>query len=183
MKTNARRQNGNPASKFEPPHDQNAALQDATRLLTTIAGLDIRDRIKGCILREALWVVYYACTGDTKNPRNHWYARYRSMGVKSSNPCDRVRREHVYRLKNAIKELTQHSCDVNRIAEKATFVCHVTKAEHDALTEVDNKSDKEGKSIDGWERYVEAGIKAYDMQQEPPKCLTSKKKPPLNKRL
>ena len=161
MKTSDLRNNKDSSRKFHPPPNWQKSFADAKTLLDAILRLPIEDKIRKCILREGLWVVYYACTGDRKNKKKNWFARFRSRDVKAGATRAPVR-EHVFRLEHLLKKL--NSDNIHEIATEATFVCHVTKEEDEKLSKVDRK-------LEGWARYDAAGIAAYDMQAEPPRWM------------
>jgi hypothetical protein len=82
--------------------------------------------------------------------------RYRSAGARKLAHADRrlLRHEHVQTRKQLVEEMIAEPSRVREIVLGAT-ACVVTAEEHQRLAAV-------GEELQGWDRYLAAGIDVYD---------------------
>lgn len=95
-----------------------------------------------------------------------WNTRFRSEGAMDAKNWEDVQHEHVYQRKNLILRLLgRESIDA---VIKDAIGCLVTKTEHKLLGDA-SKNFK----VDGWERYIRAGIQVYDLKYKQPYILVN----------
>jgi hypothetical protein len=125
-------------------------LADIEILLDAIRSLPIEEPLKKRILGHIVWEVAFA----TGNTQGSFMGRYRSAAVVNQ-PDTPIQRDHINRKAALIAELLGRSPDLEAIIERAQC-CVVTDAEHAKLGAV-------SAGIDGWDRYLAAGISVCDM--------------------
>jgi hypothetical protein len=125
-------------------------LADIKILLNAIRTLSIEEPVKKRILVHVVWEIAFA----TGNTQVSFMGRYRSAKVVSQSGLP-IQRDHINKKAALIAALLGPSPDLEAIIERAQC-CVVTDDEHAQLGAV-------GTKIDGWERYLAAGISVYDM--------------------
>ena len=125
-------------------------LADIKILLDTIRTLPIEEPIKKRMLVHVVWEIAFA----TGNTQGSFMGRYRSAKVINQSGLP-IQRDHINKKAALIAASLGPSPDLEAIIECAQC-CVVTDDEHAQLGAVSAE-------IDGWERYLAAGISVYDM--------------------
>jgi hypothetical protein len=140
-------------AEYERRANADEKIRSSISVIEALLPLDIDDKLKAKFLSNCLWQITQA------EGRSKYEIRYRSQAAMNA-PRKQLRHEHVTQRKAMVKALIARPADAREIVAKAQG-CVVTKDEHTRLNSV-------GKSIDGWERYREAGIVVIDMKTGKP---------------
>jgi hypothetical protein len=133
-------------TKLDPNVKRASAVTLAKHLLNAP-----RDSVLGGHLRKVLNTTIWMHTiaDGKKRPR------YFSIGSTAAN-AGKLEHEHVYQRERMITAMLNNPSEADKIMASAV-ACTVTKSEHDRLHQCDAL-------IDGWPRYILAGIDVIDRQ-------------------
>ncbi len=143
--------------QFIPSPKAPLKVASAIKIAKAIVDLDITEQHKKKILTEIQWLISLA--------HGKYTTKYRTHSVLFGGD-ESIQHEHVFpRKKVSIRILSDTKNTEKYLGD--VVGCVVTVKEHEALTE----AEKIKPDLDGWERYREAGVVVYDMEQNPPQKL------------
>lgn len=145
---------GGIAMPFTRHPDADRRISSVLAIVRALLTLDLYPRHKKRFLSNCLWQLTEAEGCDK------YSLRFMSEAALSAARRE-LRHEHVCRRAKMVDKLIADPESAELILSKA-IGCIVTRSEHARLAEVD----RQDKFIDGWERYLRAGITVMDTMTE-----------------
>lgn len=139
--------------RYFEPENLHTQLNEVQTVVTQLMGMNLTPKLKKLMINTALYQVAHVSGG--------YKGRYRSQGVLNAaqnNRSEAIQLDHVRQRKNWIPRLNDGETVASLI--ESAFCCVVTRTEHENL--------KRFARHDGWERYRQASIQAFDMSEGPP---------------
>ena len=124
-------------------------IEDSKTIIKAVLMLDIHEDMKKKVMDTMLWNI----TGAF----GKFQTRYISDGAKLSNG-DPLRHEHVFTKKSLVTRIMDKLEDLDTILKDA-IGCVVTNEEHKRLHD-------KGKDDEGLKRYIKAGIKVWELDDD-----------------
>lgn len=138
--------------EYVPHKDRDARIKSATTAIKVLVGLEILEFHKKELISVCLWKISEA---DGK-----YKTRFQSKAALNAKK-EQLRHDHVFERKSLIENIIDKPEEIDKILTNA-IGCIVTKEEHSELTNVS----REKPQLEGWQRYIEAGIKVFDLKEQ-----------------
>ncbi len=138
--------------RYKGHRERDDRIKSAITAIKAILPLDLYPAHKRELLGICIWKITEA---DGK-----LNTRFRSIGSLEADKHTKLQHEHVLEMKKIVGLLMQGEIPIEEVVSRAVG-CVVTKEEHEKLTQISRNNT----ALDGWKRYLEAGIKVFDLDR------------------